>query len=149
MKSIEVKEVSIEEALKVHVKVTEFNETKPDKEYFQNKYKNLDKLILVGYVDDIPVGYIIGYDKFQDNNEHFYCWMAGVDPLYRKNGVLTAMMNYQKELARERGYRHLRIKTRNTRREMLSFLVKNEFNFYGIQSQKDIMENRIDLEIKL
>ena len=53
---------------KVHSEIPEFVETKPEQEYFENRYKNnLYKVILVGYIDGIPAGYIIGYDKFQDN----------------------------------------------------------------------------------
>ena len=78
-----------------------------------------------------------------------YCWMAGVIPQYRKSGVLTAMMEYLKNWSKEQGYKNLRIKTRNTRREMLSFLVKNNFNFYEIEAQENIRDNRICLEIHL
>lgn len=134
---------------KVHSEIPEFVETKPEQEYFENRYKNLDKVILVRYIDGIPAGYIIGYDKFQDNKTNFYCWMAGVIPQYRKSGVLTAMMEYLKNWSKEQGYKNLRIKTRNTRREMLSFLVKNNFNFYEIEAQENIRDNRICLEIHL
>ena len=82
----------------------------------------------------------LGYDKFQDNKTNFYCWMAGVISQYRKSGVLTAMMEYLKNWSKEQGYKNLRIKTRNTRREMLSFLVKNNFNFYEIEAQENIRE---------
>ena len=78
-----------------------------------------------------------------------YCWMAGVIPQYRKSVVLTAMMEYLKNWSKEQGYKNLRIKTRNTRREMLSFLVKNNFNFYEIEAQENIRDNRICLEIHL
>ena len=91
----------------------------------------------------------INPDKFQDNKNIFYCWMAGVIPQYRKSGVLTAMMEYLKNWSKEQGYKNLRIKTRNTRREMLSFLVKNNFNFYEIEAQENIRDNRICLEIHL
>ena len=114
---IVVKESEIEEAIKVHKKVLEFNETEPEKEYFENRYKDSEKLIIVAYYHKNPIGYIIGYDKFKDNKESFYCWMAGVDSNYRKLGTLTAMMNYQMNWAKKQGYKKLRIKTRNARRE--------------------------------
>ena len=63
--------------------------------------------------------------------------------------LLTAMMEYLKNWSKEQGYKNLRIKTRNTRREMLSFLVKNNFNFYEIEAQENIRDNRICLEIHL
>ena len=147
--NIEVKEVTIEEAIEVHKNITEFYETEPKKEYFENKYKNSEHLIIVAYLDKIPIGYIIGYDKFKDNKNSFYCWMAGVDNRYRRKGVLKALMNYQMKWAKEKGYKNLKIKTRNYRREMLNFLVKNNWLFTSIEVQEDIRENRINLEIKL
>lgn len=149
MNNIIVKEVSIEEALKVHKNVIEFDDPNAPKDYFENKYKNLEKLIIVAYLDNIPIGYIIGYDKFQDNKQSFFCWMAGCDHRYRRKGALTALMKYQMNWAKERGYHNLRITTRNNRREMLSFLVKNGWYFTSVDPWENIEDNRINLQIKL
>lgn len=146
---INVKEVDISEAIKVHQNVLEFDETKPDIEYFENRYKNSDKLIIVAYYDNMPAGYIIGYDKFKDNGKSFYCWMAGVDYRFRRKGILSELMRYQMNWAKEKGYEILKIKTRNNRREMLSFLVKTGFNFVSVEERDNIEDNRINLEIKL
>lgn len=91
---INIKEVEINEAIEVHKNVIEFNETEPKVEYFENRYKNKDKLIIVAYYNNIPIGYIIGYDKYEDGVS-FYCWMAGVDNNYRRMGALKALMDYQ------------------------------------------------------
>lgn len=139
---IEIKEVDIEEAMKVHSKILEFNDLDPKKEYFENRYKNKDKLIIVAYYNDIPAGYIIGYDKFQDN-ESFYCWMAGVNINYRRLGILTQLMQYLMNWTSQRGYNILKIKTRNNRREMLSFLVKNGFYFTNIEDSQMEETNNI------
>lgn len=144
-----VKEVSIEEAIKVNKRVIEFTETDGSKEYFENRYKDSQKLIIVAYYQEKPIGYIIGYDKFKDNKESFYCWMAGVDYEYRRIGALTELMKYQINWARENGYKKLKIKTRNSRREMLSFLVKTGFNFTSVEENENILENRINLELDL
>lgn len=147
--NIIVREVRIEEAIEVHKNVSEFDEAEPTIEYFENRYKDSDHLIIVAYIDDKPIGYIIGYDKFKDNKNSFYCWMAGVDDRYRRKGALKALMRYQMDWAKNRGYNTLKIKTRNNRREMLNFLVKNNWLFTSIDSQDDIEENRINLEIRL
>ena len=147
--NIEVKEVTIEEAIEVHKNVSEFDEAEPTKEYFEKRYKDFEHLIIVAYLDKMPIGYIIGYDRFKDNKNSFYCWMAGVDNRYRRKGALKALMNYQINWAKEKGYKSVRIKTRNYRREMLNFLVKNNWLFTSIEAQEDIRENRINLEIKL
>lgn len=142
---IEIKEVNIEEVLKVHRNIPEFYELIPKKDYFENKYKRREKLIIVAYYNGIPAGYIIGYDKFQDNKS-FYCWMAGVDVNYRRLGILTQLMDYQTNWAKTKGYSILKIKTRNNRREMLSFLIRNGFYFTDIETKENIKDNRINLQ---
>ena len=139
-----VKEVSIEEAVKVNRNVIEFDGKDTTKEDFEKRYVGKDNLIIVAYYKNIPIGYIIGYDR--DNDGSFYCWMAGVDNNYRRLGALTALMNYQMNWAKNKGYNKLRIRTRNNRREMLSFLVKNGFNFVSVEQRDNITENRINLE---
>lgn len=142
-----VKEVSIEEAVKVNRNVIEFDGKDTTKEDFEKRYVGKDNLIIVAYYKNIPIGYIIGYDR--DNDGSFYCWMAGVDNNYRRLGALTSLMNYQMDWAKKKGYNKLKIRTRNNRREMLSFLVKNGFNFVSVEQRDDITENRINLEHSL
>ena len=135
--------------MKVHNNVLEFYNTNPSKEVFENRYQDAEKLIIVAYYERNPIGYMIGYDRFKDNKENFYCWMAGVDFRYRRMGTLKKLMQYQENWAREKGYKNLRIKTRNNRREMLSFLVKSEFYFMSVEEQEKIENNRINLVKKL
>lgn len=142
-----VKEVSIEEAVKVNRNVIEFDGKDTKAEDFERRYQDKKKLIIVAYYENVPIGYIIGYDR--DNDGSFYCWMAGVDNNYRRLGALTTLMNYQMNWAKNKGYNKLKIRTRNNRREMLSFLVKNGFNFVSVEQRDDITENRINLEHSL
>lgn len=142
--NIIVKEVSIEEAVKVNRNVIEFDGKDTTKEDFEKRYVGKDNLIIVAYYKNIPIGYIIGYDR--DNDGSFYCWMAGVDNNYRRLGALTTLMNYQMNWAKNKGYNKLKIRTRNNRREMLGFLVKNGFNFVSVEQRDNITENRINLE---
>ena len=138
-----VKEVPIEEVVKVNATITEFDEPY-QKNYFEERYGDKEKLIIVAYLDKIPAGYIVGYDK--DNDSSFYCWMAGVNPQFRRKGILTSLMNYQEKWAKEKRYTKIKIKTRNNRREMLSYLLKSGFYFYQVDQQKNIEDNRILLE---
>lgn len=142
--NIVVREVPIDEAVKVNRNVIEFDGKDTKAEDFERRYQDKDKLIIVAYYENIPIGYIIGYDR--DNDGSFYCWMAGVDNNYRRLGALTSLMNYQMDWAKKKGYNKLKIRTRNNRREMLSFLVKNGFNFVSVENREDITENRINLE---
>lgn len=142
--NIVVKEVSIDEIVKVNQNVIEFDGKDTKAEDFEKRYQDKDKLLIVAYYENIPIGYIIGYDR--DNDGSFYCWMAGVDNNYRRLGALTSLMNYQMDWAKKKSYNKLKIRTRNNRREMLSFLVKNGFNFVSVENKEDITENRINLE---
>lgn len=141
---IVVREVPIDEAVKVNRNVIEFDGKDTKAEDFERRYQDKDKLIIVAYYENVPIGYIIGYDR--DNDGSFYCWMAGVDNNYRRLGALTSLMNYQMDWAKKKGYNKLKIRTRNNRREMLSFLVKNGFNFVSVEQRDNITENRINLE---
>ncbi len=140
MKKILVKEVPIEEVVKISATVVEFD-GEYQKEHFENKYGDKNKLIIVAYADNQPTGYIVGYDKFADGS--FYCWLAGVDPKHRRKGVLKALMDYESEWAKKKGYKKIKIKTRNNRREMLAYLVKYGFSFTGVESKPDTKDNRI------
>lgn len=141
---ITVKEEKIEIVLGVHSHIPEFIATKPDKMYFEDRYRGKKKIILCAYQEEIPVGYLIAYDKYKDSS--FYCWMAGVIPEYRNNGALTALMEHLFLYARENGYTKIKIRTRNNRRNMLRFLVKNGFDFTEVEKKENRQENRINLE---
>jgi ribosomal protein S18 acetylase RimI-like enzyme len=141
--NIVIKEDSINIAVEVSATIVEFD--KPyDKSYFEDRYLDSEKLILVTYVDDNPAGYMVSYDKDKDGS--FYCWMAGVNPIFRRHGLLNKMMQYLIDWAKSNGYKKITIKTRNNRREMLSYLVKSGFYFTKVESQPSIEDNRILLE---
>jgi len=140
MINIIVKEVPIEEAVKVNAKIIEFDEPY-QKKYFEDRYKGREKLIIAGHTESQPAGYLIGYDKFGDGS--FYIWMTGVDPKFRRKGLLKAMMEYVEKWAKEREYEKLKIKTRNNRREMLAYLMKYGFFLTKIEQYPDNKDNRI------
>ena len=142
MSSVHIKEVSIDEALQVHLEIPEFDAI--DHELIEKRCGNKNTLIICAYLDGQKAGYLIGYDKFGGGS--FYCWMAGVIPRYRRRGTLTSLMAYCMQWATTCGYAKLKIKTRNNRREMLSFLVANEFNFIEVEQKEPISQNRISLE---
>lgn len=144
MSNIVVKETSLDEALKVESSIPEFEEHYT-RESYTEKMNNKDNLIIVAYVDDKPAGYMIGFDRYGDSS--FYCWMTGVMPEYRKMGVLKTMVDYMFKWAKKKGYKKIKIKTRNERREMLAYLVKYGFFFTDVkEKEKTIEKNRILLE---
>lgn len=140
---ITIQEGAIETAVEVNSRIVEF-ESSYDQQYFENRYLGREKLILVAYCCNQAAGYLVAYDK--DEDKSFYCWMAGVDPVFRKMGVLTELMKYLFVWAREHGYQKIKIKTRNKRREMLAFLVKNGFYFIELEEMPKIEDHRVLLE---
>lgn len=143
---ISVREGNLDEVLKVHQNIIEFDEKYPSKDFFLDRYKSLEHVIIVAYCNDIPIGYIIGYKI--DVNE-FYCWLAGVDVNYRRNGALTLMVDYLKKWCIERRFKKISIKTRNKYRRMLTYLVNNNWNFESVEKKDNVLEYRINLTLDL
>lgn len=143
MKAIVIKEVSLEEALKVFPRIKEWDRTEAGTiEYCNNRIGNSKHIILAAYVDNENVGYLIGYDK----NNSFYCWVVAVDENYRRIGILTQMMNIFENRAKQFGYNKVTLKTLNNKREMLSYLVKNKWNFTDIIKNEKVIHNEIIAE---
>lgn len=143
--SLQVHETSLEDVFVVHESIPEFVSEFPyTLDTFYERTEGKAMLCLLGCMDDKPVGYIVAYDR--DNDGSFYCWMAGVDPAFRRNGVLSTLMSYLEQWTVQHGYNPLRIKTRNNRREMLSFLIRNDFLCTGVEPNEDVQENRITFE---
>ncbi len=146
--SVILSEVSLAEVYRVHERIPEFTIHFPySLDTFLERTKDKEMLALVASVQGQAAGYMVGYDR--DGDGSFYCWMTGVDPEYRRKGILQSMMTHMEDWSKAHGYHTLRIKTRNHRREMLSFLVKNDFLFIAIEPQADVTDNRILLEKKL
>ncbi len=143
MEKVQVREAPIEAVVKVNQTIAEFDAPYP-KEYFEQRYGDRPHLIIVGYIDEQPAGYLVGYERDQDGS--FYCWMAGVNPAYRRRGVLSALMEYESVWAKRQGYDKVKIKTRNNRREMLANLIKRGFLVTEVVPADDINDNRISLE---
>lgn len=140
---IRIQEGLIETAVAVNKSITEFDQAY-DRKYFEDRCASKEKLILIAYADNLPAGYMVAYDKNGDGS--FYCWMAGVDPLFRRQGILNRMMQYLFAWAQDHKYERITIKTRNNRREMLAYLVKAGFSFTGVESLDNTDDNRILLE---
>ena len=140
---ITIKNAPIEDAVLVNSTIVEFDKSY-QKEYFEDRYKDKDNLTIVAYINDKPIGYVVWYDR--DDDGSFYCWMAGVDPKYRRLGVLKKLMGYGFDWAKNKCYKTIKIKTRNNRREMLAYLVRYGFWFTNVVQYPDIGDNRIEFE---
>lgn len=140
---IMVKEGDIETVVQISAKIVEFDMLY-DSQYYAERIAGKESCVLVAYSEDVPVGFIVAYDK--DDDGSFYCWMAGVDPQFRRMGVLSALMRYLNSWAKKRQYTKIRIKTRNNRREMLAYLIKEGYYCIEVETYPHISDNRILFE---
>mgnify|MGYP001485724247 CR=1 FL=1 len=140
---ITIYEGNIEELEKINANIPEFESdyiTKSISERIEDK----KSVILIASIDKMPASYMISYDRYGDKS--IYCWMSATDPSYRRRGLLKALMDYQINWSKKRGYGKIRIKTRNNRREMLMYLIKYGFNLIDIEKSEKIEDYRIQLE---
>ena len=141
---ITVTESDLAEAAKVHKLISEFAGNEVD---FAGRIQGKTHLIIVAHHNGEPAGYSISYDKFGDGS--LYCWMGGVVDAKRRYGVYQAMADHREAFAGKEGFKKLRLKTRNTRRGMLSWLVKQGWLCMAVEEQRDPRENRIVFEKEL
>lgn len=129
MTNIQIREGSIQDAATVLSAVSEFGGQFPS-HAIERELADKRSLVIVAYEDVHPAGCVVSFDKYHDGS--LYCWLVGVDPRYRGRGIMAALMAYQDDWARLHQYHSLRIKTRNDRREMLTYLIRAGYHVVGV-----------------
>jgi len=122
--------------------IPEFKATYPPNEYL---IRMQDKKCLVQFalIEEKIAGFKLGYGK---TPTLFYSWMGGVLPHYRKMGVAKTLAKQQEQWAKQQGYTHIGMKTRNYLKNMLHFALSNDFYITGIETHPQPLDNRILLE---
>ncbi|MFC4767956.1 GNAT family N-acetyltransferase [Effusibacillus consociatus] len=100
---------------------------------------------LLALKEQLVVGYKIGYER---KLGHFYSWLGGVDPSFRKQGIASELMRRQHEWCRRNGYRSVRTHTKNKWRDMLILNIRHGFDIIGTLTDAK-GEAKIILEKKL
>ena len=139
---MQLEEGDLVDAIEVSQNIPEF-----DSPYAQEEYeKRLDdsSLILTVEIDDKPIGFKVGYDRFGDGS--FYSWMGGVLPDHRQNKVASILATYQEEWAKSNGYQSIKLKTRNKHEPMIAFSIARGFDIIDSEPNKDLREMRIWME---
>jgi len=79
--------------------------TQPDDEYLGQLLANENFLAVAAFQDDVVIGGLTGYTlpKFEQARSEFYIYDLAVDQRYRRQGVATALIEFLKEIAVERG----------------------------------------------
>ncbi|HZG16891.1 MAG TPA: GNAT family N-acetyltransferase [Candidatus Bathyarchaeia archaeon] len=108
--------------------------------------KNKDGiLILVAMDESAIVGYKIGYQR---KPRHYYSWLGGVDPAYRKHGIGNTLMRMQHEWCKQHDYQTIRTHTKNKWRDMIILNLRHGFDIIGTWTD-DLGEPKIMLEKRL
>lgn len=143
---IRIRPASIDEVIKIGGKVFGSKKLKTRKD-FEKQYEGKDKLVSVAYLGDNPAGYAVWYDKYDDGS--FYCWMTGVDPDFRRKGVLKGLMAFGQAIARSKKYKKIRTKTRNSEGEMIAYLAKYGFVITDFDKRPNNKDSKIEFEKEL
>ena len=120
---IHIREGLFHECENLSFKIPEFNSPYKIEEYKKRcagKY-----LALIAEIDNQPVGFKIGYDRFK--NGSFYSWMGGVLLRFRRMGVAYSLANFQEKWADENGFSSIILKTRQKHDEMIAFSLNRGF----------------------
>jgi GNAT superfamily N-acetyltransferase len=148
MVSIEIREdLSLfNHAFSVHQQIPEFQTDSTTYNELNERINNVKHpLILVAYVDNQPVGYLIGYERYSS----FYIWITGLLPNYRRQGIFVQLMDQVEQWAIKESYKSLTIKTRNCFKSMLRFLISNDFKLIDIEKKHSVDTHRLILEKQL
>lgn len=137
---------NLNDAIKIAQQIPEFDSLY-SKELFENRLKDSKHLIIIAYYKDKPIGFKIGYET--PSKRHFYSWMGGVVPKFRKLGVAQKLMDYQEQWVRKSNYERLLVKTRKKHLAMAKLLEKYNYCEIGVLPYKPKEETRILFEKKL
>ena len=120
---IQIQSGSFQECVDLSNQIPEF-----DSPYALDEYEKRCEgahLSLNAFVDEKPVGFKVGYDRFKDGS--FYSWMGGVLPKFRRMGVAYSLANFQEKWAVENGFSSILLKTRQKHDEMIAFSFNRGF----------------------
>ncbi len=140
-KDLEIVEGTIKQAVEISKQIPEFDDPYKTREY-EKRLKDKLHLILIAYWKGKPAGFKVGYQI----DEYFYSWMGGVIPKFRKNKVATELAYSQQRWIKEKGFKTIKMKTRNKHKAMLQFVLSDGFYITGFEKQDNRKESRILLD---
>jgi len=146
MSEVLIKKGELKTAVNLSKEIPEFKNPHPLLEYL-NRLNNQPHLILIAYLNKIPVGFKVAYERIDDGS--LYSWMGGVLPKFRRVGIAQLLAEAQEKWAKENQYQSIRFKTRNSHRKMLLFALGNGFQIVDVKKIGEVGDYRIVLEKKL
>lgn len=123
------------------------NEAIFDEERIINTFDREDLMILLVTVDDVPVGFKIGY---RENRFVYYSAKGGVLPDYRRQGLASKMLYAMMSRARERGYVRFAFDTFPNRHAGMTILgLREGFRVVKADFNKTYKDWRLRLEKRM
>ena len=140
---IKIREGTIAEVIALSREVPEFFQPYSENTY-EERLSQVQNLILIATIDDKPVGFKIGYQRYSD--DVFYSWMGGVLDSYRRKGIATKLADQQEEWARTHGFFKVAFKTRNSFSKMIHFGINRGFMIVDLIKKGEVKDYRIVME---
>lgn len=135
-----IREASLAELLWIHERIPEFS-GKIALNFYADRLEDRMHLPLVAEKDGEILGFKVGSQS--DSPDVFYSWMGGVRPEFRKQGIAEALAEHQENWAREKGFRTVFFKTRNSCPAMIGFGLKRGFQIMEVIIKKRVEDFRI------
>ena len=143
-KKLHIIEGTIKQAVEISKQIPEFKNPYETGEY-EKRLKDKTHLILIAYWNGKPAGFKVGYQV----DDHFYSWLGGVVPEFRKNKIAAELAHFQQKWIKGKGIKIIKMKTRNMHRIMLQFALSDGFYITRVEKKDNAKESRIFLDKEL
>ena len=140
MGTLGIQQATAHEAYTLSLQIPEFAPWYPWTKW-EERLDGKRVIILVAFSDGKPAGFKAGYYV----EDHFYSWVGGVLPAFRRQGVAALLAEEQEAIVRASGVQTIRMKTRNRFRGMLHFALKRGYYLTAIEQRGDPEDWRITL----
>jgi GNAT superfamily N-acetyltransferase len=115
--------------------------------FFERRLKGrTNPLMLLAQVQDRPVGFALGYENKPGT---FYCWLIGVIPDFRRQGIAAQLMEAMAAWAGDHEYHTIRFESFNWQRPMLHLAISQNYDIVGLRYDRGANVNLIILEHEL
>ncbi|MHC5110401.1 MAG: GNAT family N-acetyltransferase [Planctomycetota bacterium] len=134
----------------VDVVVSIYNEVfspAQDASFFARRFEARRNIsIMIAVVEEHPVGFIIGFELMPTT---YFCWLCGVMPEFRRDGIATQLMHAVQAFALDNGYCVIRFECQNQHRPMLHTAITEGYDLVGIRHDTGSGNNVVIFEKEL
>lgn len=102
-----------------------------DAEFFRRRFQGRHNVSnMVAMVDERHVGFITGFEVTPST---LFCWLCGVLPDFRRQGISTQLIRGHHAWALDHGYSTMRFECNNQHRPMLHVAITEGYDLVGIR----------------